>query len=126
MRPQRKKIKFNEESVNNLLQEIYNDSHNQKAKIARLFSKWEVKVKEGGEIQAIGDQIVKVIAAEAKNVDQKIMLLKYLKEVVYDNKVYSNNNNNNNKSEEKGEVGTDRRNELLTFVAEELEKKRKK
>ena len=85
-RPQRKRLKFDEESVNKLLQEIYDESHNIKAKITRLFTKWEIKVKEGGEIQAIGDQIVKLIAAEAKNQDQKIMLLKYLKEVVFENK----------------------------------------
>ena len=124
MRPKRKKLKFNEESVNDLLQEIYNDSHNLKAKITRLFTKWETKIKESGEVAAIGDQIVKLIAAEAKNQDQKIMLLRYLKEVVFDNK--SNKIVGANVSlEEKDNVGTDRRNELLNFVQEELEKKDK-
>ena len=122
-RPQRKQLKFDEESVNKLLQEIYDESHNIKAKITRLFTKWETKVMEGGEIQAFCDAIVKLIAAEAKNQDQKIMLLKYLKEVVFDNKVGATFNNTNNKTEEKGDVTTDRRNELLNFVAEELEKK---
>jgi len=124
MRPTRKKLKFDEESVNKLLQEIYDESCNVKAKITRLFTKWELKVKEGGEIQAIGDQIVKLIAAEAKNQDQKIMLLKYLKEVVFDNKIGTTFNKNDNQ-EEKGNVTTDRRNELLNFVADELEKKEK-
>jgi len=124
MRPKRKKLKFNEESVNDLLQEIYNDSHNLKAKITRLFTKWETKIKESGEVAAIGDQIVKLIAAEAKNQDQKIMLLRYLKEVVFDNK--SNKIVGTNVPiEEKDNVGTDRRNELLNFVQEELEKKDK-
>ena len=124
MRPKRKKLKFNEESVNDLLQEIYNDSHNLKAKITRLFTKWETKIKENGEVAAIGDQIVKLIAAEAKNQDQKIMLLRYLKEVVFDNK--SNKIVGTNVSvEEKDNVGTDRRNELLNFVQEELERKNK-
>jgi hypothetical protein len=81
-RPKRKKLDFTEDSVNKLLQEIYDESHNIKAKINRLFTKWETKVKETGEVAAIGDQIVKLISAEAKNQDQKIMLLKYLKEVV--------------------------------------------
>jgi len=127
MRPQRKKLKFDEDSVNKLLQEIYDDSHNQRAKIVRLFTKWETKIKESGEVQAIGDQIVKLIAAEAKNVDQKIMLLKYLKEVVFDNKVGGTSSSNSSKesSEETGVVSTDRRNELLNFVADELEKKEK-
>ena len=63
MRQQRKKLKFDEDSVNGLLQEIYNESHNIKAKITRLFTKWEIKVKENSEVAAIGDQIVKLIAA---------------------------------------------------------------
>ena len=126
-RPQRKRLSFNEESVNKLLQEIYDESHNIKAKITRLFTKWEIKVKEGGEIQAIGDQIVKLIAAEAKNQDQKIMLLRYLKEVVFDSKngTVNNNSNDNSKTEESTGISSERRNELLNFVASEVEKKQK-
>lgn len=110
-RPKRRKIEFNEESVNELFQEIYNDNFNIRAQIRRLFSKWEQKVKEGGEIQAIGDQIVKLIGAEAKNQDQKIMLLKYLKEVVF-----NKDNNNSSKNENESEVSSDRRNELINMV----------
>ena len=119
-RPQRHKIKFDEDSVNDLLQEIYNDSHNIKARIGRLFSKWEAKVKEGGEIQALGDQIVKLISAEAKNQDQKIMLLKYLKEVVFKDKVQGGNG----EKEASEEVSTERRNELLQMVHDENKKKK--
>lgn len=122
-RPKRKTLKFDEESVNKLLQEIYDESYNIRAKIGRLYTKWEIKVKENGEVAAIGDQIVKLIAAEAKNQDQKIMLLKYLKEVVFDNKLPTNNPNNN-KHDDEGNVTTTRRNELLNFVAEELDKKK--
>jgi hypothetical protein len=122
-RPTKKKLQFTEESVNKLLQEIYDESHNIKAKIARLFTKWETKIKENGEIAAIGDQIVKLIAAEAKNQDQKIMLLKYLKEVVFDNKV---NGEKNEKNNEVKEVTSDRRNELLRMVEDHLEQQDKK
>ena len=106
-RPQRKKLRFDEESVNKLLQEIYDDSHNIRAKIIRLFTKWEAKVKEGGEIAAIGDQIVKLLATESKNQDQKIMLLKYLKEVVFEKKSTSNDENNNNHND----ITAEKRNE---------------
>jgi len=121
-RPKRRKIEFTEESINDLFQEIYNDNHNIKAKLARLFTKWEIKVKEGGEIAAIGDQIVKLLATEIKNQDQKIILLRYLKEIVYENKkVGGVNVGNDGKVEEEGEVTTDRRNELINLVERELE-----
>ncbi|MFA5207206.1 MAG: hypothetical protein WC428_00750 [Candidatus Paceibacterota bacterium] len=127
-RPIRRRLQFDEDSVNKLLQEIYDESHNIKAKITRLFTKWELKVKEGGEIAAIGDQIVKLIAAEAKNQDQKIMLLKYLKEVVFDNYVKAGNSPNNTansskSSEESGDISAERRLELLNMVQEHFVKK---
>src|ERR1035437_9266810 len=120
-RPTRKKLKFDEESVNKLLQEIYDESFNIKAKIVRLFTKWEIKVKEGGDIAAIGDQVVKLIAAESKNQDQKIMLLKYLKEVVFDNYVKAGGVEGSRAVEDTGDVTNDRRNELLDMVQKEFD-----
>jgi len=120
-RPPRRRLSFDEESVNKLLQEIYDETHNIKAKLNRLFTKWEQKVKEGGEIAAIGDQIVKLIAAEAKNQDQKIMLLRYLKEVVFEDR--TSTGSPDKKGDEKGAVSVDRRNELLDMVQKEIEKK---
>jgi len=115
-RPKRRKIKFDEESVNNLLQEIYDDSHNIRAQIKRLYTKWETKVKEGGEIQAIGDQIVKLIASEAKNQDQKIMLLKFLKEVVFAKPTGAQD------PEEEKKITTEKRNELISMVQDYKDK----
>ena len=94
-----------------MLQEIYDESHNIKSKITRLFTKWETKIKETGEVAAIGDQIVKLISAEAKNQDQKIVLLRYLKEVVFD-KGSGGTSPSNTSAEETGVVSTERRNEL--------------
>lgn len=119
-RPKRKKLKFNEESLNDLLQEIYNDSHNIKAKITRLFTKWESQVKETGEVAAIGEQIVKLIGAESKNQDQKIMLLKYLKDVVYEKGKSSGQDDDDG-----GELTNQRRDELLEMVSSKLKTKGK-
>jgi hypothetical protein len=121
-RPKRKQLKFDEDSVNKLLQEIYDDTHNIRAKIARLFTKWEAKVKENGEVAAIGDQIVKLIAAEAKNQDQKIMLLRYLKEVVFEKNKEAKGNGSGSSFEETGEISSERRNELLNMVQKEVER----
>ena len=120
MRPTRKQIKFDEDSLNQLYQEIYDDSHNIKAKIVRLFTKWETRVKEGGEIAALGDQIVKLIAAEAKNQDQKIMLLKYLKDIVYE----KSGKKDVDTPQETGEVTSDARNTILRMIKEEEARKK--
>lgn len=94
-RKKRKKIEFTEESVNEYMQEVYDDSFKLNSKINVLFQKWEVKVKEGGEIAAMGDQIVKLIAAMGKNQEQKIAILKILKDIVFiDSKIDSGNSKN--------------------------------
>ena len=113
-RKKRHKFKFDEDSVNKLLQECYDDSRNIKAKIQRLFSNWEKQATEAGEIAAIGDQIAKLIQHEGKNLDQKIMILKYLKEVVYEN-----HNPNDN---EKKQVDDETRESLIDMVREHVEK----
>lgn len=82
-RKRRKQIKFTEDSVNEYMQEIYDDSFKLNSRINVLFQKWEAKVKDGGEIAAFGDQIVKIIAAMAKNQEQKIAILKILKDIVF-------------------------------------------
>lgn len=124
-RPTRRRLTFDEDSANKLLQEIYDESHNIKAKLNRLFTKWEQKVKEGGEIAAIGDQIVKLIAAEAKNQEQKIMLLRYIKEFVFDKSNTgsgsSGQKSNTIKTDER-EITSDERNELLDFVKSQIDK----
>jgi len=117
-RPQRRQIKFDEQSANALLQEIYNDSHNIRAKIARLFTKWEQQIKENGEIAAVGETIAKLIVAEAKTVDQKLLLLRYLKEVIFAKA-------NNSEDDEKGaSVGLSKkeRNQLIEEVTNNIHK----
>lgn len=111
-RKSRKKISFTEDSMNELLQEIYEDSFNIRAKIIRLFNKWETKVTEAGEIAAIGESIIKLINAEAKNQDQKIMLLKYVKDVVLRGK----DNAKNSENIEESDIGREEQNALLDMI----------
>jgi len=124
--------------MNDFLQEIYEDSHRTRSKITRLFTKWEGKVKEEGNIAAFGDQVVKLITAEIKNQDQKIMLLKYLKDIIFEkrkeeidkeriekelNKMTGSIDDENG---EEADMSDERRNELMDMVHQELLKKGKK
>lgn len=122
-RPTRFKIKFNDEdSANKLLQEIYNESHIIKANITRLFTKWEKDVKENGDIAAIGDTIIKLISAQGKNQDQKIMLLKFLKEVVYATKT----NTKDKEDEGQQTITPERRQALIEMVEKGIHNKSSK
>lgn len=82
-RIKRKRIKFTEESLNELYQEVYNDTFNFKAKIESLISKWSIHIKDEGNIAALGKEIVALMNGIGKTNDQKIVLLKILKDIVY-------------------------------------------
>lgn len=97
-RKKRKKIEFTVDSVNDYMQEVYDDSFKMNSKINILFAKWESKVKEGGEIAAMGDQIVKLIAAMGKNQEHKIAILKILKDIVFVDKNSDTNNDGGEKT----------------------------
>ena len=114
-RPKRKKLQFDEESANALMQEIYVDSHNIRSKINRLFTKWETQITEKGEFQALGETIAKLIVAEAKTVDQKLVLLRFLKEVVFAKETKEETGS-------KGEISKVDRNNLIKQVAMEVNK----
>jgi hypothetical protein len=112
-RKARKKLKFTEESLNEYVQELYDDSFAMKSKINILFKTWEAKVKDGGDIAAMGDTIVKVIGAMAKNQDQRLVILKYLKEIVMENKSLND--------DEESESGNLTRDELIKLAQETVE-----
>lgn len=120
-RPTRKKLKFDEESVNSLLQECYDDTFNIRSEIRALFNKWNVKVKDANEIQALGDQIIKLINAQSKNQDQKLTLLKYLKDVVYADKTIKQETSNIKSNED--EPAPLSRNQIVEMARQEIEKK---
>ena len=120
-RPKRKLLQFgNEDSINNLLQEIYNESHNIRAQVVALMTKWNKNVNENGEIMAVGDKIAKLLVILSKNQDQKITLLKHMKDSVYiDGKGGSDVSNSQTEN-----LSAENKNELDAYV-EKIKKQAK-
>jgi membrane-bound lytic murein transglycosylase len=116
-RIKRKKLTFNEESLNELIQEIYNDTHNVRSDIKTLFNKWGQKVNDPNEIAVLGKSIIDLINTEIKNNDHKVTLAKMLKDVVYRQTKESEVSKSNINSDEKAD--------MLKAVKEELERKKK-
>lgn len=82
-RVKRKAIKFTEESLNELYQELYNDTHNYKAQVTAILARWSPLIKDEGNIAAMGKDIVNLMNAIARTNDQKIVLVKILKDIVF-------------------------------------------
>lgn len=96
-RVKRKAIKFTEESLNELYQELYNDTHNYKAQVTAILARWSPLIKDEGNIAAMGKDIVNLMNAIARTNDQKIVLVKILKDIVFaKNEIGDSNPNNSN------------------------------
>jgi len=120
-RPKRKKLQVgDEESLNNLLQEIYNESHNIRAQVVTLMTKWNKNVNENGEIMAVGDKIAKLLVILSKNQDQKIMIFKHLKDIVYIN----TKNGSDDSIIQRDNLSTESKDELDAYV-EKIKKQTK-
>jgi hypothetical protein len=116
-RIKRKRLTFNEESLNELIQEIYNDTHNIRSDIKTLFNKWEAKVNDPNEIAILGKSIIDLINTDIKNNDHKVTLAKMLKDVVY-------RQQKDGGEVKKGTINSDEKAELLKQVKMEIERKK--
>jgi len=116
-RIKRKKLQFNEESLNELIQEIYNDTHNIRSEIKTLFNKWGQKVNDPNEIAILGKAIIDLIGTEIKNNDHKVTLAKMMKDVVYKNAKES-------ADATKASINSSEKANILKQVKEEIEKKK--
>jgi hypothetical protein len=116
-RIKRKKIEINEQSLQDLMQETYNDAHQIRSTIVALFNNWNSKVKEAGEIAAIGKEIVNLINALARNQDQKINLMKVLSDILKSKNDLNSKTQSKNDSE--GETLSDDAKDNLRKMIEE-------
>ncbi len=82
-RIKRKSIKFTEDSLNEYAQEVYNDSHNYRAMVMAILAKWSPMIKDDGNVAALGKDIINLMNALARTNDQKLVLLKLLKDIVF-------------------------------------------
>lgn len=117
-RIKKKKLTFCEESLNELIQEIYNDTHNTRADIVTLFNKWGQKVNEPQEILMLSKAIIDLLNTVVKNNDHKVMLAKMIKDVVY-------RSNRDSNEVSKSSINSDEKADLLKQVKDEFDRKKK-
>jgi len=118
-RIKRKQIKFTEESLNEVYQEIYNDSHNFKAQVMAILSVWGPMVKDEGNVAAMGKEIVNLMNSIARTNDQKIALLKILKDIVFDKKAAGEAEASRNSSNgDQVTLGDDSKNTIMAMIEE--------
>lgn len=115
-RIKRKQIKFTEDSLNELYQELYNDTHNFKAEVRTILAKWSPFIKDEGNVAGMGKDIVNLMNAIARTNDQKIILVKILKDIVFAKKGIVDQSGNNNDNPEQITLSDDAKKELMRMA----------
>jgi hypothetical protein len=116
-RAKRKDLKFTEESLNEYAQEVYNDSHNYRAMIMAILSKWGPYVKDEATVAGMGKDIVNLMNALARTNDQKLVLLKILKDIVFAKKGLGESEVNKTESDQPT-LTEEAKNELMRMAYE--------
>lgn len=117
-RAKRKQIKFTEDSLNELYQELYNDTHNFKAEVRTILAKWSPYIKDEGNVAGMGKDIVNLMNAIARTNDQKIILVKILKDIVFAKKGILDQGNNSNDNPEQITLTDEAKKELMRMADE--------
>lgn len=116
-RRSRIKVKFTEESVNEFLQEIYDESHILRTDITHLYNKWKTHVKEGADVAGIGKDIVGLLKARDNIIGRKVDLLKVVKDIVFKEK-----NVGKNTETDTPDISDTDKSKLLDAIQEQLSK----
>lgn len=117
-RAKRKQIKFTEDSLNELYQELYNDTHNFKAEVRAILVKWTPYIKDEGNVAGMGKDIVNLMNAIARTNDQKIILVKILKDIVFAKKGILDQGGNSNDNPEQITLSDEAKKELMRMADE--------
>lgn len=122
-RIKRKRIVVNDEnSLNDLIQEIYNDAHQIRSSIVALFNKWNHLAKEQGEIAAFGKEVVSLINSLARNQDQKIAMAKILSDILYKKNTTSGEESKKKQTDDDNDLSETAKADLRKMIEEAKER----
>lgn len=76
------KILINEDTVERLLEECYHETNDLKAEITNIYTIWNNKVVDIGEIAAVGKDIVKLLDQRDKIIDKKLKVAQQINNII--------------------------------------------
>lgn len=85
-KPIKKRISIDEQSLNILIDEIYNENKDLGIKLTTLSNKWETTIgKDVPNMVALGDQAIKIIQQKIMVHDKKIGIARLIKDSIIQN-----------------------------------------
>ena len=98
IRGRKQKITIDEESLERILDECYNETNDLKTEINNIYTIWNTKVVEIGEIAAVGKDIVKLLDQRDKVIDKKLRVAQQIHNIISEKnkmiKAQTGNDNN--------------------------------
>jgi hypothetical protein len=82
IRGRKPKITIDEESLERILDECYSETNDLKTEINNIYSIWNTKVVEIGEIAAVGKDIVRLLDQRDKVIDKKLRVAQQIHHII--------------------------------------------
>lgn len=122
MRGRKAKITIDEDSLERILDECYHETNELKTEIQNIYTIWNTKVVEIGEIAAIGKDLVKLLDQRDKVIDKKLKVAQQIHTIISEK-----NKLEKSKTDNEGFIGdVSLPNELDARITEMIEAARKK
>lgn len=107
-RGRKSKITIDENGLEKLLDECYNETNNLKSEISNLFNIWNNKVVEINEIAVVGKEVVKLLDQRDKIIDKKLKIAQQIHNIISEknklNKIEKDSEGNNSSVELPSEI----------------------
>lgn len=85
MKRGRKKITIDEDTLQRILDECYQETNDLKTEISNIYTVWNTKIVEIGEIAAVGKDVVKLLDQRDKVIDKKLKIAQQIHAVLAEN-----------------------------------------
>jgi hypothetical protein len=90
MKRSRKKIQFNIETLERVLDECYSETNDLKYEISNLYTIWNAKVGDINEIAVVGKEVIKLLDQRDKIIDKKLKVAQQLHNIISDKRKEEN------------------------------------
>lgn len=119
-RPAKKQVKFTPESLQGILQNIWNESDEQRIKAVFQYNKQNRNVKDIDEIAAVGKTNTELLKVVDGAIEKKLQVARLMKDIIFKDAPALGNNQNNTSS---NSLLTDEdKQNIFDLIREEAEK----
>ena len=125
-RPSKKIVNWTPESLQSIMQNIWNEADEQRIKAVFQYNKQNRNVKDNDDISLIGKTNTELLKVVDGAIEKKLQVARLMKDIIYKNAPGLNAGSNTNPSAGSSVLTDDDKDSIFSLIREEMEKETEK